>query len=84
MGRSYLSIKLAAVFGLLVAAAVTAQDRSLQRDALVQRAEMTAGAAVPTVRAVDSAVHVECELSEPAHTPRATARAPRAAAARQS
>ena len=82
MGRSYLSIKLAAVFGLLVAAAVTAQERSLRQDALVP-AEVTAGVAVPAVRPVDP-IDAECELRTPARTPPATARAPRAPAARSS
>lgn len=84
MGRSYLSIKLAAVFGLLVAAAVTAQERSLRHDALLPPAEVTAGAAAAGLRAADVDGDAECELSEPAHTPPATARAPRAPAARQS
>ena len=67
MGRSFLSIKLAAVFGLLVAGAVTAQQQLAPMDAPQMVAEP---------------VHVarECEeqVTELARTPPATAPSARA------
>lgn len=62
MGRSYLSIKLAAVFGLLVAGAVTAQQHMAQAEG---------------PEAVEERAHVakECDeaLNVLVRTPRATA-----------
>jgi hypothetical protein len=76
MGRSFLSIRLAAVFGLLVAGGVTAQERMMERR-LETQVEAVAEQAVARERC-------DQDVNGLAHTPRATARAPRAGAAARS
>lgn len=73
MGRSFLSIKLAAAFGLLVAGAVTAQQQLTPADA-------------PEVRAERLHAAKDCgeRVSELARTPRATAPSAQAARAARS
>jgi hypothetical protein len=77
MGRSFLSIKLAVVFGLLVAGAVTAQQQLL-----TERHERATEVAVPAA-AVETHDCAE-RVTVPVRTPPATAIAPRAAAAARS
>lgn len=80
MGRSFLSIKLAAVFGLMVAAAVTVQQRETAEGSALER-DLESGVVV-TVESVKA----ECDEAEHTivHTARARVRAAAAAAATRS
>lgn len=80
MGRSFLSIKLAAVFGLMVAAAVSVQQRAVAESGIEESA--VESGVVVVVRRADA----ECDAAARArsHTVRARVHAARAAAAARS
>ena len=75
MGRSFLSVKLAAVFGLVVAAAVTAQQRQVASEREALEAANVSGVIVKVER-VDSDCDRDAKLR--VHTARAMVRVERA------